>query len=366
MRRTAEPPIIIAHRGASGHRPEHTLAAYALAIDMGADFIEPDLVATKDGRLVARHEPEIGKTTDVAQKFPERKTTRTIDGATTEGWFVCDFTLAEIKTLRARQPWPFRSTAWNGLFEIPTFEEIIALAKAGSARTGRTVGVYPETKHPSFHRALGLPLEEPLLTALAQAGWTEADSPVFIQSFEVGNLRRLATQTGVRLIQLLDEPGLRPFDFITGADPRTYGDLMTPEGLRQIATYAYGIGPWKRSILEERDPLPPGERVEAKPPGEGGVDEKAAGAATFSPSPCPLPRGERVPRLNETSPLIDDAHAAGLRVHAYTFRDEPKFLAPVYDNDPAAEYRQFFELGLDGVFSDFPDTAFRGRAGFSP
>lgn len=314
MRRTAEPPIIIAHRGASGHRPEHTLAAYALAIEMGADFIEPDLVATKDGRLVARHEPEISKTTDVAQKFPDRKTTRTIDGATVEGWFVCDFTLAEIKTLRARQPWPFRSTAWDGLFEIPTFEEIIALAKAGSARTGRTVGVYPETKHPSFHRALGLPLEEPLLAALAQAGWTEADSPVFIQSFEGGNLRRLATQTGVRLIQLLDEPGLRPFDFITGADPRTYGDLMTPENLRQIATYAYGIGPWKRSII-----------------GENG----------------------------RVSSLIDDAHAAGLRVHAYTFRDEPKFLAPCYDNDPAAEYRQFFELGLDGAFSDFPDTAVR-------
>jgi glycerophosphoryl diester phosphodiesterase len=321
MRRTAEPPIIIAHRGASGHRPEHTLAAYALAIEMGADFIEPDLVATKDGRLVARHEPEISKTTDVADKFPHRKTTRTIDGATVEGWFVCDFTLAEIKTLRARQPWPFRSTAWNGLFEIPTFEEIIALAKAGSARTGRVVGVYPETKHPGFHRALGLPLEEPMLTALAQAGWTQADSPVFIQSFEVGNLRKLATQTGVRLIQLLDEPHLRPFDFITGVDPRTYGDLMTPENLRQIATYAYGIGPWKRSIVSEN---------------------------------------------RAVSSLIDDAHAAGLRVHAYTFRDEPKFLAPVYDNDPAAEYRQFFELGLDGVFSDFPDTAARARAGFSP
>lgn len=279
-------------------------------------------MATKDARLVARHEPEIGATTDVADKFPERRRVAMVDGTAVDGWFACDFTLAEIKTLRARQPWPFRANAWDGLFEIPTFEEIVALAQAAPATCGRVVGVYPETKHPTFHRDQGLELEEPLLRILADAGWTEADSPVFIQSFEVANLQALARRTGVRLIQLLDEAAARPFDFVGAGDTRTYGDMMKPAGLAEIAGYAWGIGPWKRSV----------------------VGEDANGG------------------LARSGRLIDEAHAAGLRVHAYTFRDEPRFLARDYGDDPAAEYRHFFDLGVDGVFSDFPGTAVRARA----
>ena len=322
MPRSLDPPIIIAHRGASGCRPEHTLASYALAIDLGADFIEPDLVATKDGRLIARHEPEIGATTDVADKFPDRRRAALLDGVAVDGWFACDFTLAEIKTLRARQPWPFRANAWDGLYEIPTFEEIVQLARSARRTHGRVVGVYPETKHPTFHRDIGLALEEPLLRVLGESGWASADSPVFIQSFEVANLKALAERTDVRLIQLLDEAAARPFDFAATGDARTYGDMMRPAGLAEIAAYAWGIGPWKRSVIAEN------------------------------------PDG----RLAAPGSLIDDAHAANLRVHAYTFRDEPRFLAADYDGDPAAEYRQFFDLGGDGVFSDFPGTAARALA----
>lgn len=314
-------PAVIAHRGASGYRPEHTLASYALAVAMGADFIEPDLTATKDGRLVARHEPEIGATTDVAGKFPERFTRREIDGAPVEGWFVSDFTLAELKTLRARQPAAGRADAWDGLFDIPTFEEILELATTETRRSGRPIGVYPETKHPTYHRSLGLPLEPALLAALDRFGLNRPDAAVLIQSFETANLRELATLTPLPLIQLLDEPHLRPQDFVVAGDPRTYADMARPEGLREIAGYAWGIGPWKRMIVPEE------------------------------------PDGV----LGPPTRLIEDAHAAGLRVHAYTFRDEPHRLAAEYRLDPTAEYRRFFRLGVDGVFSDFPDTARRAR-----
>lgn len=317
-------PLVIGHRGASGHRPEHTLASYALAIELGADFIEPDLVATKDGALVARHEPEIGATTDAAEKFPDRRARRLVDGALVEGWFASDFTLAELKTLRARQPWPNRADAWDGLFEIPTFAEILALALDKSREKSRPIGIYPETKHPTYHRTLGLPLEPPLLATLSHYGFTRPDCAVFIQSFEVANLKMLATQTRLPLIQLLDEPQLQPYDFAVGGDRRTYADLAEPAGLREIAAYAYGIGPWKRMILPQN------------PDGTIALPTR----------------------------LIDDAHAAGLKVHAYTFRDEPQHLAADYRLDPIAEYRRFFELGADGVFSDFPDTAFRARADF--
>jgi glycerophosphoryl diester phosphodiesterase len=313
-------PLIIAHRGASGYRPEHTLEAYALAIEQGADYIEPDLVITRDGVLVARHENEIGSTTDVAEKFPARRAVKTIDGRQVEGWFTEDFTLAELRTLRARERLAFRSKAYDGQFLVPTFDEVITLAQRKSAEAGRTIGIYPETKHPSHFRGLGLPLEEPLLAALRRHGWDRADAPVFIQSFEVGNLQALSRQTEVPLVQLIEFEGA-PWDFIAADDPRRYADLVTPAGLADIARYADGIGPDKRLVL----PVGP---------------EGRSGAPTT---------------------LVRDAHAAGLVVHAWTFRSEDRYLAAEFQGDPAAEIRRFLELGLDGLFSDFPDVAVAAR-----
>lgn len=315
-------PLVIGHRGACGYRPEHTLASYALAIDMGADFIEPDLVTTKDGALIARHENELSLTTDVVAKFPERKTTKTIDGKTVEGWFSEDFTLAEIKTLRAKQGGAKRSTAWDSVYEIPTFVEVIELARRKGVEAGRVIGLYPETKHPSYFASIGLSLEETLVATLTRFGYAGRDSPAFIQSFETQNLKHLNTITEVRLIQLLGDFGERPYDLVAKGDPHSYRDLMTPESLKEIARYADGIGPWKRTIVPENP-------------------DKTLKAATS---------------------LIADAHATGLVVHAYTFRDEPENLAPDYAGDPAREYEQFYALGIDGVFSDFPDSAARARA----
>jgi glycerophosphoryl diester phosphodiesterase len=315
------PPVVIGHRGAAGHRPEHTIASYELAIDYGVDFIEPDLVSTKDGVLIARHENDISSTTDVAQKFPGRKTTKTIDGKAVTGYFTEDFTLAEIKTLRAIERLPFRNHGWNGVYEIPTFQEVIDLAKRRSQENGRVVGIYPETKHPSYFRSIGLALEPPLIKALAASGYTDPSAPVFIQSFEVKNLKELSKLTKVRLVQLMDDNKLQPYDFIIDGDRRTYGDLMTPTELAVIATYAQGIGPSKRSIVPE-----------------------GPGRALLAPTS-----------------LVADAHNAGLVVHPYTFRDEPRFLASDYRLDPVKEYLQFYMLGVDGVFSDFGDTAVRAR-----
>jgi glycerophosphoryl diester phosphodiesterase len=315
-------PLVIGHRGASGHRPEHTLAAYELAADLGADFLEPDLVATRDGILIARHENEISETTDVADhpEFRGRWTTKTIDGRAVTGWFTEDFTLAEIKTLRARERLASRDRSFDGRFEVPTFDEILALARRKSAAAGRPIGVYPETKHPTYFRALGLPLEEPMLAALSRAGWTGREAPVFLQSFETGNLRRLRTMTELPIIQLLEEEG-RPWDWEAAGDPRTYRDLTTPAGLAEIAAYADGIGPSKRLI------------VPARPDGS----------------------------LAEPTTLVDDAHRAGLLVHPWTFRSDPPFLAPEYGGDPGREYAQHFSLGVDAVFSDFPGDAARCR-----
>lgn len=311
-------PIVIAHRGASGERPEHTIASYTRAIEQGADFIEPDLVATKDGVLVARHENEISETTDVADhpEFAARRTTKTIDGRAVTGWFTEDFTLAELKTLRARERLPALrpgNTAYKDE-QIPTLDEVIALAKAHG------VGIYPETKHPSYFRALGLPLEPVLLAALEGAGWTTRDAPVFIQSFEVANLRMLRGQTRVRLIQLVDAEGA-PAD---GA-AESYAAMLTPAGLTAIAGYADGIGPAKTLVIP-RD---------------------AAGRS--------LP----------PSRLVADAHAAGLAVHPWTFRAENMFLpaelrrgdAPAAHGDVVAEMRAFVAAGVDGLFSDFPRLA---------
>ena len=310
-------PIVIAHRGASGYRPEHTLAAYELAIGMGADFIEPDLVSTQDHVLIARHENEISETTDVADhpEFADRRTTKGIDGAEVTGWFTEDFTLAEIRTLRAKERLPFRNQEFNGRFGIPTFREILDLAQRKSAETGRTIGVYPETKHPTYFRSLGLPLEEPLLSELEKNGYRGRRAPVYIQSFEVGNLKELRRLTDLPLIQLLEAEG-RPWD-----DSRSYADLANPAGLAEIAGYADGIGPNKRMIV-------PADAT-------GGL-------------------------LPPTS-LIADAHRAGLLVHPWTFRSDGAFLAPEYGGDPEREYAQFFALGVDGLFSDFSETAVHAR-----
>lgn len=315
------PPIVIAHRGASGERPEHTLAAYDLAIAEGADVIEPDLVPTKDGYLVARHENEISGTTDVAAhpEFAARRTTRTIDGQSETGWFTEDFTLAELKTLRARERLPqLRSTAYDGRFEIPTLEEIIALAKTRSKETGRTIAIYPETKHPTYFAGIGLGTDAPLVAALDKAGWKTADAPVFIQSFEVKNLQHLKTMTGIRLIQLVaGEQG--PAD---RAAP-SYAAMMTPEGLKQVATYAWGIGPDKAMLWNGDAP----------------------------------------------TALVADAHRAGLRVHPWTYRAENLFVRPAFrrgadpkaHGDVAGEIAAALRQGIDGFFTDFPQIGVETR-----
>jgi glycerophosphoryl diester phosphodiesterase len=347
---TAPRPLVIGHRGASGTLPEHTLAAYELAIDLGADFVEPDLVSTKDGVLVARHEVNVRNTTDVANRpeFADRFTTKVIDGITEAGWFVDDFTLAELKTLRAVQPFSFRDQSFNGQFEIPTLQEVIDLVKQKSLETGRQIGIYPETKHPTYHDSVGLSLEEPLVEILKANGLDKADSPVFIQSFEVGNLKELNELIDVPLIQLYDAADIRldgslieirPYDFVINGDPRTYGDLRTPEGLAEVAEYADGIGPWKRMIISVRSFDFDGNGQADDLNGDGVVND-----------------GDRV--LTNPTTLVDDAHAVGLLVHPYTFRNEDRYLASNYNGDPTLEYEQFFSLGIDGMFTDFPGTAF--------
>ncbi len=313
-------PIVIAHRGASGHRPEHTLAAYELGARQGADYIEPDLVSSRDGHLVARHENEISGTTDVASRpeFAQREATKTIDGATATGWFVEDFTLAELKTLRAKERIPAlrpHNAEHDGRHEIPTFQEIIDLAAALSEELGRPVGIYPETKHPAYHRSIGLPLEPGLVDALRRNGLDHADAKVFVQSFEVASLEALRAELSVPLVQLI------------GANAPA--ELATPEGLRGIAEYADAVGPSKLHI----------------------VPRDAAGASRPPTS------------------FVDDAHAARLLVHPYTFRSENTFLPaelrrgedPAAHGDLVAELRQFFALGVEGVFSDFPDIASAAR-----
>ena len=314
-------PLVIGHRGASGYRPEHTIESYTLAIEQGADVIEPDLVSTKDGVLIARHENEISGTTDVAEKFPDRKATKMIDGKEVTGWFTEDFTLAEIKTLRAKERLEFRDQSNNGKFEVPTFEQVIDLAIAKSKETGRAIGIYPETKHPTYFDSIGLSLEEPLVAMLKKKGLDQADSAVFIQSFEVSNLKQLNGMIEVNLVQLMEAADKQPFDLVTAGDKRTYADLAKPEGLKEIATYADGIGPYKRLIVPED-----------------------ANKALLAPTT-----------------LVADAHAAGLLVHPYTFRPEAQFLAKEYGGDPAKEYQQFFQLGVDGLFTDTPDLGVAAR-----
>ncbi|WP_230688952.1 glycerophosphodiester phosphodiesterase [Micromonospora sp. WMMD558] len=333
--RADDRPIVIGHRGASGYRPEHTLEAYRLAIRQGADYIEPDLVATRDGVLVARHENEIGGTTDVAARpeFAARRTTRTIDGVAVTGWFTEDFTLAELKTLRAKERLPqvrTQNTAFDGQFEVPTLQEVVDLARAEGRARGRTIGIYPETKHPTYFASIGLPLEKPLVEVLRRNKLTHRNSPVIIQSFETANLRQLNKVIDVKLAQLLNASG-RPYDFTVAGDTRTYRDLATPAGLEWIAGYADGVGV-NKDLIVPRD---------------------ATG------------------KLLAPTTLVRDAHREKLIVHAWTFRAENQFLPadlrigadPNARGDIQAEYELFYGLGLDGVFTDHPDTAVAARAG---
>ena len=322
-------PLVIAHRGASGYRPEHTLAAYALGVRLGADYVEPDLVSTKDGVLVARHENEISTTTDVASRpeFADRRTTKIVDGVPLTGWFTEDFMLAELRTLRAVERIPDvrqENTIYNGRYRIPTLQEVIDLTRRLSRRLGRPIGIYPETKHPTYFRGIGLALERRLVRILRRNGLDRRRARVFVQSFETGNLRRLNRRLKVRLVQLFGAPDQTPF-----GESRTYGELATDAGLRGVARYADGVGPSKDYI----------------------VPRDAAGGSTAP------------------TDFVRRAHRAGLVVHPYTFRNENTFLPLELRSgaDPAdygnafAEYAQFYGLGVDGLFSDNPDTAVGAR-----
>ena len=320
---------VVGHRGASGYRPEHTLASYETAILMCADYIEPDLVSTKDGVLVARHENEIGGTTDVADhaEFAARKATKVIDGRSVTGWFTEDFTLAELKTLRAKERLPAvrpANAAYDKLYEIPTFDEVLDLARHSQTCDGEPVGVYPETKHPTYFDSVGLSLEEPLVAQLTANGLADRRSPVIIQSFETGNLRQLDRMTKVRLAQLVDCSGA-PYDLVAAGDPRTYADLVTRAGLAQVARYADGVGVCKDVM----------------------IPRNADGT------------------LGAPTAVIRDAHRVGLEVHGWTFRRENQFLPAEFRSsadpnavgDLAGEIRVFVGAGMDGLFSDNPDVA---------
>lgn len=332
----ASQPLVIGHRGASGYRPEHTLAAYQLAIEQGADYVEPDLVPTKDRVLVARHENEIGGTTDVAKhpEFASRRTTKTIDGRAVSGWFTEDFTLRELKTLRAKERLPLvrpANTAYDGRFEVPTLAEVLDLVgRVNAARPGtaRDVGVYTETKHPTYFAGIGLPMEQKLVDTLRSRGLSSPNDKVFLQSFETTNLRQLSTMTKLPIIQLIDGAGA-PYDLVAQGDPRTYRDLTTPGELRRISAYADGIGPNKELVLP-RD---------------------ASG------------------RTGAPSPLVRHAHRNKLVVHPFTLRRENQFMAvnfrrgtdPNAPGDLAAEVRAFLDAGVDGVFTDNPDIGVAAR-----
>ena len=330
---TVPDATLVGHRGASGYRPEHTLAAYELAIRQGVDYIEPDVVSTKDGRLVARHENEIGGTTDVAAhpEFADRRVTKTIDGRQLTGWFTEDFTLAELRTLRAKERLPevrTANTAFDGLYPIPTLDEVADLARHSRTATGRKVGVYPETKHPTYFASIGLPLEDRVLDVLASDGYRDADDPVFLQSFETSNLQALARRTSIRLVQLVDCAGA-PYDLESTGDPRTYTDLLTPDGLAGVSEYADVLALCKDRMIP-RD---------------------AAGA------------------LLGPTPVIRDAHAVGLQVSGWTFRRENRFLPTEFQTaggpnavgDLTAEIETFLAAGMDSFFTDNPDLGERAR-----
>ncbi len=342
---TGDAPLVIGHRGAPGTLPEHTLEGYALAIQQGADYIEPDLTLTKDGVLIARHEPVLDGTTDIASKFPaSRKTTKNLDGVQTTAYFASDFTLAEIKTLRAVQASASRSHAFDGQYGIPTLDEVIALAKSESAKVGRTVGIYPEIKHSTFHATVAgfgaNVIEDKLVATLHAAYSNSAGAPVFIQSFEVSNLQYLRSKTAIRLVQLIDAddvnadgsmslvaPYRQPYDFVVKGDARTFADLLTPAGLDFVKTYANAVGPWKPYLVKTVN---------------DGVERTGDSTLTINDR-----------RVDGSTGVVEAAHARGLLVHTWTFRND----ASGYGfKDPQAEMEYYMRLGVDGVFTDYPAT----------
>ena len=337
----AEKVLVLGHRGASALRPEHTLASYGQAIEDGADFVEPDLVMTKDGALVARHENEISGTTNVAKhpEFTARKTTKTIDGQSITGWFTEDFTLAEFKTLRARERLPELrpgNAKFDGQFAVPTFDEIIDFVAAESKKRGRTIGIYPEIKHSTYFQGIGLPMEDAVLKAIRQHAYTAKGAPLFIQSFEIANLKILRGKLGdlpnVKLIQLLGEAKEQPYDVVAGKQSLNFAQMMQPQGLVEIAKYADAIGPNKLSVIPRT------------------ADGKLAAPTA----------------------LVADAHAAKLLVHPYTFRPENYFLpsdlhapgTPATRSDAGAvtEIRAYLDAGIDGFFTDDPSLGRKALA----
>ena len=339
-------PLVIGHRGSAGSLPEHTLEGYKLAIDQGADYIEPDLVMTKDGQLIARHEPMLDSTTDVAAKFPaSRKTTRLVDGVSTTAYFANDFTLAEIKTLGAVQAGAARPQQFNGLYKVPTLDEIITLAKAAN----RTVGIYPEIKHSTFMAGIfgANVIEDALVTKLHAAYGNLASAPVFIQSFEVSNLQYLHTKTSIKLIQLIDAddvnangsmalvaPYRQPYDFVVKGDARLFSDLLTSTGLDFVKTYAHGIGPWKPYLVKTV---------------ADGIDRNGDGKLTINDR-----------RVDGSTGVIELAHQKGLLVHTWTYRND----ASGYGfSDPKLEMQYYMNLGVDGLFTDFTATGVAALAG---
>ncbi len=356
-------PLVIAHRGASGYLPEQTLEAYQLAIDQGADVIEMDLVATKDGVLIARHDPNLSYSTDVAMhpEFASRKRVDwPVDGEKQTGFFVHDFALAELKTLFAIATDAERPQQHNSKYRIATFAEILTLVRSESAKLGRAIAIYPETKNPTYHRDLGLALEARLLGELRAAGLDDPNAPVFVQSFEPSSLKELR-QKGLRtkLVQLIDgddydlrkgtityaPPFDRPYDWTRMGITKLYDSMTTREGLAEVKTYADGIGPWKPYLIPVQAPLD----------GSGSpTDTNGDGKITLSDANTQRPTS-----------LLDEAHKLGLFVHPFTFRNEPRRLAASYSGNPEAEYLQFYRLGIDGLFTDFPDTALRARDRFT-
>ncbi|GAA1557787.1 glycerophosphodiester phosphodiesterase [Kribbella sancticallisti] len=321
--------VVVGHRGASGYRPEHTLASYELAARMGADYIEPDLVTTKDRVLVARHEPEIGGTTDVAAhpEFAARKKTKILDGAPLTGWFTEDFTLRELKTLRAKERIPAirqQNTVFDGRYQVPTLQEVIDLTKRLSRELDRQIGIYPETKHPTYFQQQGLALEPALVKTLNRNGLNRPDAKVFVQSFEVSNLQALDKDLRVPLVQLTSSSGA-PYDFVVRGDTRTYADIVSANGLREVSTYADGVGPSKDQVI-------------------------------------PL---DATGKLGTPTALVRDAHRAGLVVHPYTFRVENSFLpvnfrssaVPDDSGNLFGEIEAYRKAGIDGLFSDNADIA---------
>ena len=351
-------PLVVAHRGASGYLPEETMEAYSRAVELGADVIEMDLLITKDGVLVARHDPNLAISTDVAShpEFAARKKTMKVDGETQTGWFIQDFTLAEVKTLGGISTDAERPQQFNGKFKVVTFQEILDFQKLKTRETGRAIAIYPETKNPTWFRDMGLPLEDKLIAMINAAGLNSKTAPIYVQSFEPGSLKYMKSKgLNTKLIQLIDGDGIdmktgamtyaipvdRPYEWAKAGDARTFSAMVTPAGLAEIKTYADGIGPWKRYIISIKGTMgADGKPVDVNK--DGKIND--ADATSITPTT-----------------LVADAHKAGLFVHPFTFRNENRRLPIDYAGDPKNEYLAYYRLGVDGVFTDFTDTAIAAR-----